>query len=412
MLNTEHNEKRRNILHGKKKQIIEEAMRIFASQGFPNTSVSYIMQKVGITAGALYKHFHSKEELLFEVIRPSLDLLIRESFEHLHGIEEPHNKIRKFIFHLLDFLDKHAEFTRVYFLELRSNIQFYQSDIYKLFNNYRKILCQILEEGKQKRFFRNQVDEKAFLDLVFGVIEHAVMGKILLQKPLILKPRSESIFDLVYHSIRELSKDFDKDLDNVLKCKKIDKQNDIIAAATHIFAKKGFSNTSISDIAKVARVGNSTIYEYFKSKEDLLYSIPEYSLRFLKKDFNDRLNQLLNAEHKIRVLTDHLFEFYQRNPDYVTILLLELQSNIKYPNTEAYKFLKAYSVLPAEILRQGKDEGVFRPEVDERTYRDMFFGAIENMILRWQLSNDPKDLVSEKGKLFDLLIHAIAKTRI
>jgi TetR/AcrR family fatty acid metabolism transcriptional regulator len=400
-----HNKKLNDVLYGRKKQIVEEAIGIFSTQGFSHTSVSYIMQKIGITASALYKYFHSKEELLFEVIRPSLDLLIRESLEHLQGIEGPQNKVRKFIFHLLDFLEKHAEFTKIYFLELRSNIHFYKSDIYKSFNNYRKILCQILEEGKQKHLFRNGVDNKLFIELVFGVVEHIVMGRILLQRPLILKSRLEPIFDLVYHSIIKLS----EYSDDASKYKKIDRKMDILAAATHIFAKKGFSNSRVSDIATAAGIGDSTIYEYFKSKEDLLFSIPEYRLSFLEKDFNYRLNQLTNAENKMRVLTDHLFEFYQQNPDYVTILLLELRSNIKYPETKAYKFLKTYSVLPMGILRQGKDEGIFRPEVDERTYRDMFFGAIENVILRWRLFNDPKDLVNEKSKLFNLLIHAIAK---
>jgi TetR/AcrR family fatty acid metabolism transcriptional regulator len=397
-----------DVLYGRKKQIIEKAIEIFSIQGFSNTSVSSIMQKIGITAGALYKYFHSKEELLFEVIRPSINLLIRESLEHSQGIEGPQNKVRKFIFHLLDFLEKHAEFTRIYFLDLRSNKRFYKSDIYKLFNNYRKILDQILEEGKQKHLFRNQVDSKAFIDLVFGVVEHTVMGKILLQKPLILKSRFESISDLVYHSIMELP----KDSDNLFKCKKNDRKIDILAAATHAFAKKGFSQSRISDISKDAQLGNSTIYEYFRSKEDLLFSIPEYRLSFLVKEFNYLLNQMTSAENKMRVLTNHLFEFYQQNPDYVTILLLELRSNIKYPKTKAYKFLRAYSVFPMEILKQGKDEGVFRPEVDERTYRDMLFGAIENMILRWRLFNDPEDLVIGERKLFDLLIHAIAKTRI
>jgi TetR/AcrR family fatty acid metabolism transcriptional regulator len=55
-------------------------------------------------------------------------------------------------------------------------------------------------------------------------------------------------------------------------------------AAEHVFAEKGFHEATLSDIAKKANVSETTIYEYFLSREDLLFSIlQEETLEHLKK---------------------------------------------------------------------------------------------------------------------------------
>jgi AcrR family transcriptional regulator len=55
-------------------------------------------------------------------------------------------------------------------------------------------------------------------------------------------------------------------------------------AAEHVFAEKGFHEATLSDIAKKAHVSEATIYEYFLSKEELLFSIPkEETLQYLEK---------------------------------------------------------------------------------------------------------------------------------
>jgi TetR/AcrR family fatty acid metabolism transcriptional regulator len=48
----------------------------------------------------------------------------------------------------------------------------------------------------------------------------------------------------------------------------------IIKAAEKVFARKGFAEATISDVAREAGLSDATIYEYFTSKEDLLFSIP------------------------------------------------------------------------------------------------------------------------------------------
>ena len=54
-----------------------------------------------------------------------------------------------------------------------------------------------------------------------------------------------------------------------------DKRERILGAAERIFARHGFFAAKVSDVAKEAGVADGTIYLYFKSKDDLLISLPE-----------------------------------------------------------------------------------------------------------------------------------------
>ncbi len=57
-----------------------------------------------------------------------------------------------------------------------------------------------------------------------------------------------------------------------------DKREAILRAATHVFARNGYFNAKVADVARVAGVADGTVYLYFKSKEEILRSIFERSV--------------------------------------------------------------------------------------------------------------------------------------
>ena len=65
-----------------------------------------------------------------------------------------------------------------------------------------------------------------------------------------------------------------------LKEKDRGKHDQIIEAAVKIFAKKGFYNAKVSEIAREASVADGTIYLYFKNKDDILISLFEEKMHF------------------------------------------------------------------------------------------------------------------------------------
>ena len=86
-----------------------------------------------------------------------------------------------------------------------------------------------------------------------------------------------------------------------LNKRQIKKQN-IAKSCCALFAEHGFTNTSVSDIAKNAKIGKGTIYEYFSNKEDIVCELMDC----LQRDYDDKLKENLNqcdgAKQKIMVL--------------------------------------------------------------------------------------------------------------
>jgi TetR/AcrR family fatty acid metabolism transcriptional regulator len=74
----------------------------------------------------------------------------------------------------------------------------------------------------------------------------------------------------------------------------------ILTSAIKVFGERGFQNATISEIAKNAQMGDATIYEYFKSKEDLLLAIPVEVTKELIPQINDHMMGVKGAFNKLR----------------------------------------------------------------------------------------------------------------
>ncbi|QGP91749.1 Fatty acid metabolism regulator protein [Neomoorella glycerini] len=99
-----------------------------------------------------------------------------------------------------------------------------------------------------------------------------------------------------------------------------DKRQQILAAATKIFAARGFYQAKIADIAAAAGVGKGTVYEYFRSKKDLFQQL-------LLHLFNDHLDHLqeVSQEPALAGFLERLFReslgYFQTHREIARIFL-------------------------------------------------------------------------------------------
>ena len=100
-----------------------------------------------------------------------------------------------------------------------------------------------------------------------------------------------------------------------------------IEAAIKLFAKQGYNGTSTLQIAKVAGVSQATVFKYFKTKEDLLYSITLPVLPKLYLVFLGRVQNTNSIQELIRYIVRDRFEFLEENSNTVKILYSEILTN-------------------------------------------------------------------------------------
>jgi TetR/AcrR family fatty acid metabolism transcriptional regulator len=182
------------------------------------------------------------------------------------------------------------------------------------------------------------------------------------------------------------------------------RRNKIITRALEIFAEKGFQETTIAEISKASGVSEATVYEYFNSKEELLFAIPEEITRESVEDFKKILPYLKGAEHKVRAIVLGYLTLYQNNPQYSSLVLLQLKNNKKFQQTRAYELIRDIARLLLDCIREGIDEGVFKKDLDPYLIRSMLLGTIEHLCIRWHLLGVPDNIVAYVDPIINLIM--------
>ncbi len=132
----------------------------------------------------------------------------------------------------------------------------------------------------------------------------------------------------------------------------------LLEAAKHLFAELGYTRTSHADISAEAKIGRTTFYEHFASKEDLLVQLVERDLPALIDEILDSVTSDLPPDVRMRELTIRFVEFV--GTDHLGLILhtevprLSLDSQVAIAATH-----RRLSTEIMEIYREGIDAGVF-----------------------------------------------------
>ncbi len=192
------------------------------------------------------------------------------------------------------------------------------------------------------------------------------------------------------------------------------RKDQILKAAEKVFSEKGFQNSTISDVAKETGVSDTTIYEYFSSKEELLFCIPREGIELSKRMLDSHLNYINGTTNKLRGMIYHLCKFYQDNPFFASISLMTLKTNKKFMETDTYKDLIAYYDIMINVINEGIQSGEFKEDVDPYFIRSVILGSVEFIVIRWLMHNCPEDKtqpLQNVDPLFRLLMNGMKKDK-
>ena len=164
------------------------------------------------------------------------------------------------------------------------------------------------------------------------------------------------------------------------------KRRRILDAAVEIFARYGFYNSKVSQVAKAAGVADGTIYLYFKNKEPLLIQVFEDTMEELSSRQRMALDGLETATDKLRTFVRVHFEMVGRNPELAEVLTVELRQSGKFMRDADMRAFGRYLGIAARIIAEGQSTGEFSPDLRPRRVARMLFGAIDELSLEWAMS--------------------------
>jgi TetR/AcrR family fatty acid metabolism transcriptional regulator len=189
--------------------------------------------------------------------------------------------------------------------------------------------------------------------------------------------------------------------------KKVLRRESIIRAAIEVFSKKDFKAASISEIAQRAGIADGTIYQYFRNKEDLFFSIPIEKTNEFRSQLELHLEGISGAFNKIRKFVWYFLYFFKTNPGYGRILMLEMRVSKGFVKTETYGFLKQSVSQVMDIMLEGQNEGVIRQDTDIYILRHVILGTLEHMVTRWLLKEEKYDLLEHHQEVSRILIDGL-----
>ena len=170
-----------------------------------------------------------------------------------------------------------------------------------------------------------------------------------------------------------------------MKNKQSEKYFRIINAATKVFAKKGFFQSKVSDIAKEAQVADGTIYLYFENKDDILISLFEEQMKKVLDNMKSEVSKENDAVTKIKRFALNHLKLIELNKDMAEIIQVELRQSSKFMKEYKNERFLAYLNLIADIIRKGQEQGVFKKEIIPDIAKRAFFGALDEMSRFWVL---------------------------
>ena len=183
------------------------------------------------------------------------------------------------------------------------------------------------------------------------------------------------------------------------------KRDAILRAAIDVFAERGYFNAQVADVARVAGVAAGTVYLYFKSKDDLLVSIFERSMREGLITGRAAVANLQDPrERLLRLARAHLARLgHDRN--LAIVFQVELRQSTKFMEQFSASLLRDYLGLIREAIADGQREGLFRSDVKATAAAKMLFGALDEMATNWILSRRRYSLEGEADAVVDLFIN-------
>jgi AcrR family transcriptional regulator len=190
-------------------------------------------------------------------------------------------------------------------------------------------------------------------------------------------------------------------------------RKEILLAAEKLFAAKGFFPTTMSEIAQKAEFGTGTLYKYFKSKEDLYFTLIDEKTAEIDGPVKAELSKKIPAIERIEKILRIQFEFFERNRDFFRIYISErgrFEWTVKDDLGKGiHEKMVAYIHLLAQVMKQGIKDGAFKPK-DPIDLAHALVGIVNSFVFEWLIAPRPYPLLSKVDTVLDIFLRGAQRT--
>jgi TetR/AcrR family transcriptional regulator, fatty acid metabolism regulator protein len=186
-----------------------------------------------------------------------------------------------------------------------------------------------------------------------------------------------------------------------------DKREAILRAGVRTFARKGYFNSKVADIAAAAGVADGTVYLYFKNKDDILHSIFDRAMAEFIEEGRRELAGIDGPTDKLRRIAELHLSRLGADRDLAIVFQVELRGSIKFMQEfSAAGFAEYLDIIRATIV-EGQQAGIFRTDIHPVTCSKILYGSLDEMVTNWILSKKHYDLAPMADEVMKVFLRGI-----
>ena len=188
-----------------------------------------------------------------------------------------------------------------------------------------------------------------------------------------------------------------------------EKRDAILKAATQVFARRGFFQAQVADVARAAGIAAGTVYLYFRSKDELLVSIFERTMRETLAEGEATIGEVKDPPERLRRIARLHLERMGRDRDLAVVFQVELRQSTKFMERFSSTYLRDYLGIIRDTFAEGQRTGAFRQDFNPTIAAKALFGALDEMATNWILTQRTYPLASQADEVVDLFLNGVSR---
>ncbi|GAA2774502.1 TetR/AcrR family transcriptional regulator [Saccharopolyspora taberi] len=153
-------------------RLLAVATRLFAEQGFETTSVQQIVDAAGVTKGAMYHYFGSKDDLLYEIYARLLRAQTARMQTAADSSEPVQQRLHAVAADVVATTAANLDDTVIFFRSMHLLHPDKQAEVRAQRRKYHERVRELIEEGQRSGVFRSDKSADLVVDFFFGAVHH------------------------------------------------------------------------------------------------------------------------------------------------------------------------------------------------------------------------------------------------
>ena len=193
----------------------------------------------------------------------------------------------------------------------------------------------------------------------------------------------------------------------------LSRRQEILAAATRIFAQKGYHGAAMSEIAREAEFSTGSLYNFFKNKEELYFTLLKDKIEIIEREMDEIYSLELGIEDRLGRFVERVLSFVERERDFFRIFVEQRTTFENSAKGELADIIhdkyEGYLGRMVQLMAAGVREGFFK-ELRPEELALSFIGIMNGFILIFVNQDDATEFSSKAPLILDLFFNGARRS--